>query len=262
MATNNIKIFDENKSNMLSNEAYGVNSQRLNGVQQGIASSQLQNKTLYQVSLVAYAIGQMMQANGYDANDELAVSAFCDNMSKSIMQKTLDLVSVDDVTNFADTKQYINPATWKAAFDFMKADSELIQSGTDDTHFVTPKGVKEAGTKFVSQWLSNNYFYQEFNQTTSKQNKTYKIKPAIEIHACIINICPHGTNSSWYYPTYTAMMQPGGTIFINADNANHLLDASLSSYSEVDGATLTITLQPSDDTTLSRKKYKVSIFIL
>ena len=262
MATNNIKIFDETKSNMLSNEAYGVNSQRLNGVQQGIASSQLQNKTLYQVSLVAYAVGQLMQANGFDANDELAVSVFCDNMSKSIMQKTLDLVSVDDVTNFEDTKKYINPATWKAAFDFMKADPALIQAGIDDTHFVTPKGVNTAGNKLVSRWLSNNYFYQEFDQTTSEQNKIYKIKPEIEIHVCIINICPHGTNSDWGYPTHTAMMQPGGTIFINDGNVSHFLEASLSSYSETDGATLTITLQPSDADTLIRKKYKVSIFVI
>ena len=260
MATNNIKIFDETKSNMLSNEAYGVNSQRLNGVQQGIASSQLQNKTLYQVSLVAYAIGQMMQANGFDANDELAVSAFCDNMSKSIMQKALDLVSVDDVTKFEDTKKYINPATWKAAFDFMKADSALIQSGTDDTHYVTPKGVGEAGTKFVSQWLSNNYFYQEITPTTSTQTKTYKIKPAIEIHACIINICSHGSNSGWQYPTHTAMMQAGESIFMNYDNATYMLEASLSDYSIVNGATLTVKLYGFDG--LGRSKYKVSIFVI
>ena len=189
MATNNIKIFDENKSNMLSNEAYGVNSQRLNGVQQGIASSQLQNKTLYQVSLVAYAIGQMMQANGFDANDELAVSAFCDNMSKSIMQKTLDLVSADDVTSFEDTKKYINPATWKAAFDFMKADTALIQAGTDDTHYVTPKGVSVWENKFGGkirlpdnilgeyfekyiEYVSTLVFYNEYDNLTTTDIKS------------------------------------------------------------------------------------------
>ena len=196
MATNNIKIFDETKSNMLSNEAYGVNSQRLNGVQQGIASSQLQNKTLYQVSLVAYAIGQMMQANGFDANDELAVSAFCDNMSKSIMQKALDLVSVDDVTKFEDTKKYINPATWKAAFDFMKADSALIQSGTDDTHYVTPKGVAqkfgggiELDDGTISKWNS-------IANVKIQQPNVYELFDDINGEKIFYYAC--APNKSWY----------------------------------------------------------------
>ena len=46
MASTNFKLFDENKTNMMSDTEYNINTQRLNGVQAGIASSQLQNKTL------------------------------------------------------------------------------------------------------------------------------------------------------------------------------------------------------------------------
>ena len=48
MPINNFKLFDEKKANMMSDDDYATNQQRLNGVQSGVASSQLQNKTLYQ----------------------------------------------------------------------------------------------------------------------------------------------------------------------------------------------------------------------
>ena len=117
MATNNIKIFDQNKANMLTDEAYNTSNQRLNGVQQGIASSQLQNKTLYQVSLVAYAIGQMMQANGLDANDADAVSTFANNMSQTIMQKVLDKANSDEAIAGTNNAKFITPATLKASIN-------------------------------------------------------------------------------------------------------------------------------------------------
>lgn len=129
MAVNNIKIFDQNKANMLTDEAYSSNVQRINGVQQGIASSQLQNKTLYQVSLVAYAIGQMMQANGLDANDADAVSTFANNMSQTIMQKVLD-----------------------------KANSAEAIAGTNNTKFITPSTLKAAVGSYTGRNLKNNDF--------------------------------------------------------------------------------------------------------
>lgn len=84
MPSNNIKLFDENKSNMIADVDYNTNIQRLNGVQSGVASSQLQNKTLYQTSLIAYAIAQFMNEMGFDASDENAVSTFVNNLSSSI----------------------------------------------------------------------------------------------------------------------------------------------------------------------------------
>lgn len=148
MATNNIKIFDQNKANMLTDEAYNTSTQRLNGVQQGIASSQLQNKTLYQVSLVAYAIGQMMQANGLNANDADVVSTFAGNLSSTIVQKILDKASTVEAKNFAVNNKFITPQTWKAAYDFMKADSDMVTSAVDDTHYITPKLLKEGANLF------------------------------------------------------------------------------------------------------------------
>ena len=99
MPTNNFKLFDENKANMMTDDDYAINQQRLNGVQSGVASSQLQNKTLYQTALMCYALAQLMAANGYDANDTNAVSTFVNNLSSSVLQKVVDKASATDIKN-------------------------------------------------------------------------------------------------------------------------------------------------------------------
>lgn len=115
MASTNFKLFDENKTNMMSDTEYNINTQRLNGVQAGIASSQLQNKTLHQTSLVAYSLAQIMVQNGYDANDSAAVSAFVGNMSNSLLQKVLDKATSAEAQAGTITNKWISPATMKAA---------------------------------------------------------------------------------------------------------------------------------------------------
>ena len=110
MPTNNFKLFDEKKANMMTDEDYAINQQRLNGVQSGVASSQLQNKTLYQTALMCYALAQLMAANGYDANDANAVSTFVNNLSLSMVQKVVDKASANDVAQqtagkWVDAKQ-------------------------------------------------------------------------------------------------------------------------------------------------------------
>lgn len=104
MPTNNFKLFDENKANMMTDDDYAINQQRLNGVQSGVASSQLQNKTLYQTALMCYALAQLMAANGYDANDANAVSTFVNNLSLSVLQKVVDKANAADVINHVSGK--------------------------------------------------------------------------------------------------------------------------------------------------------------
>ena len=99
MASSNIKLFDENKGNMLNDTEFNISTQRLNGLQTGVASSQLQNKAMYQASLMAYAIAQLMLANGQNANDTDAVSTFVNNLLASIVQKVADKASANDVAN-------------------------------------------------------------------------------------------------------------------------------------------------------------------
>ncbi len=69
MAINNILPFDLNETNMLSDNAYTSDTQRLNGVTSGIARSNLLNKVLHQVSVVCSSIGDLMSEYGYDCLD-------------------------------------------------------------------------------------------------------------------------------------------------------------------------------------------------
>ena len=114
MANSNIKLFDENKANMLGDEAYNTNTQRLGGVQAGVASSQLQNKFQYQMSLVAYAIAQMMIANNLNAMDSDAVTTFVSNLSNSVLQKVIDKASTADAISGTNDTKWMTPALVKA----------------------------------------------------------------------------------------------------------------------------------------------------
>lgn len=117
MPTNNFKLFDQNKANLLSDTEYVNATQRLNGVQTGVASSQLQNKFAYQVSLVAYAIAQIMNQNGLDASDTLAVSAFVGNLGGSLLQKVADKATDKMISDGKDNTHWVTPLLLKKAFD-------------------------------------------------------------------------------------------------------------------------------------------------
>ena len=133
MASTNFKLFDENKANMMSDTEYNINTQRLNGVQAGIASSKLQNKTLHQTSLVAYSLAQIMIQNGYDANDSVAVSAFAGNMSNSLLQKVLDKATSVEAKNGVNNTKWMTPELTKSAIDTLAAKSSKILSNATKT---------------------------------------------------------------------------------------------------------------------------------
>lgn len=153
MPSSNILLFDANKANMMADEQYNTNTQRLNGVQSGIASSQLQNKTLYQVSLVAYAIAQIMNQNGLDANDTAAVSAFVANLSGTMLQKVADLASTQEAQAGVATGKWMSPALVKTAIDTLAAKAQNILSAETKTAFgLGPTAVPDDVLAFLGQY--------------------------------------------------------------------------------------------------------------
>ena len=185
MASTNFKLFDENKTNMMSDTEYNINTQRLNGVQAGIASSQLQNKTLYQTSLVAYSIAQIMMQNGYDANDSASVSAFVGNMSNSLLQKVLDKATSAEAKAGTVTNKWISPATMKAAALLLSGGtmSGSINMGnnkitnladpTADSDAANKKYVNESGLFKVVNAISN------YNLTGHQGG--YPLNPVVDV---------------------------------------------------------------------------------
>ena len=133
MASSNIKLFDENKGNMLSDSEFSISNQRMNGLQTGVASSQLQNKAMYQASLVAYAIAQIMLQNGLNANDTDAVSAFVANLSGTMLQKVYDIATTAEAQAGVATGKWMSPALVKAAIDTLAAKAQNILSDETKT---------------------------------------------------------------------------------------------------------------------------------
>jgi hypothetical protein len=175
MPTNNFKLFDQNKANLLSDTEYVNSTQRLNGVQTGVASSQLNNKFAYQVSLVAYAIAQIMNQNGLDASDTLSVSAFVGNLGGSLLQKVADKASTAEAVAGVVANKYISPATMKAAALLL---SGGVMSGTLNmnnnkiTNLPTPTSSSEPATK---GYVDGNAFVSKkvklFDLTITPSNK-------------------------------------------------------------------------------------------
>lgn len=157
MPANNFKLFDENKQNMLSDQEYQASQQRLGGVQAGIASSMLNNKFAYQMSLIAYAIAQMMNANGYDATDALAVSAFVGNLSSSVLQKVIDKATTAEAQAGTNTLKWMTPALVKSFYTYMVATESMAVAGTDTTHWMTPALVKKMIDTFTCKAIFNVY---------------------------------------------------------------------------------------------------------
>lgn len=133
MASTNIKLFDENKSNMMPDAEYGTNTQRANGVQTGVASSELQNKFQYQMSLVAYAVAQLMMANGMNAVDTDAVSTFVGNLSNSVVQKVLDKASSADMIAGTNNAKWVTPLLVSKAPKGIDANVTLSSTGWTQT---------------------------------------------------------------------------------------------------------------------------------
>ena len=184
MASSNIKLFDENKGNMLSDTEFSISNQRLNGLQTGVASSLLQNKAMYQTSLVAYAIAQIMMQNGLNANDTDAVSAFVGNLSASIVQKVLDKATKQDIENgvkgkwipselFKSNNEELANIYLKLAGGTMLGNLFLNADPTEALQAATKKYVDSNFMNFESNYMKlaiNTYFgtgtYGESNITT------------------------------------------------------------------------------------------------
>ena len=169
MPTNNFKLFDENKANMMSDTDYAANQQRLNGVQSGIASSQLQNKTLYQTSLMCYALAQLMAANGYDANDANSVSTFVNNLSLTTLQKVVDKASAADIASknankwvpaslFGQNMDTIGETYLKLAGGTMTGNLILNSDPTQSLQAATKQYVDKRARIAVGSYVGNGTF--------------------------------------------------------------------------------------------------------
>lgn len=69
VGTNNFLIFDQNKLNIVDDNAYQQSSYRQNGATTGVAPSTIHNKMYYQSSIMTSAMGQVFANKGYNVSD-------------------------------------------------------------------------------------------------------------------------------------------------------------------------------------------------
>lgn len=141
MASTNFLPFDPNKENVMGDTEYNSSQQRLNGVQGGIASSKLHNKSMIQTSLVAAAIAQYMVSAGYDALDTDTVAGFADKLKHAILanQTGLAKATTEMVETGTDDTAYITSYLLKHFYDYWRATREQGALQSDNTHYVTPQ---------------------------------------------------------------------------------------------------------------------------
>ena len=69
MANTNFKTFAESTPDIMTDIEYSADPQRINGVEPGLAKSNLHNKLYRQATIMATAIAQVMVERGFDAMD-------------------------------------------------------------------------------------------------------------------------------------------------------------------------------------------------
>lgn len=68
---NEFLVFNENKNNTLENETYSTDKQRIDGLQAGVARSNLQNKFQRNVSVMTATFGKIIADRGMNAIEEV-----------------------------------------------------------------------------------------------------------------------------------------------------------------------------------------------
>lgn len=72
-AENNFLVFDENMENMLEQDLYKEDTDRVNGFKIGLARSNVNNKALFQTTKMCSALGEFIKENGQTASDAMSV---------------------------------------------------------------------------------------------------------------------------------------------------------------------------------------------
>lgn len=229
MASSNIKLFDENKGNMLSDSEFSISNQRMNGLQTGVASSQLQNKAMYQASLIAYAIAQVMMQNGKNANDTDAVSAFVANLSGTMLQKVYDIATTEEAKAGVATGKWMSPALVKASIDKTLNDKNFLQKsgGTMTGNLIlnaNPTAKLGAATKQYVDSTKSSLQTNINNVNSSLSAQITKLYSGVTTTSATLNadsIEVTGSNqdspfySSDYTLTYTFNIKYANTVRLN-----------------------------------------------
>lgn len=81
---NQFLVFNETATNCISQELYDVDPERIDGVARGRARSDLYNKAMRQATIMAHALGEMINDNGENAMEDGTLKSSLTNAIRAI----------------------------------------------------------------------------------------------------------------------------------------------------------------------------------
>lgn len=104
MAENKIYPFGLTSTNILSNEEYESDVQRLSGHQPGIARSKLENKALKQANIMAAALAQFIVENtDQDIDDSMTPKSIAALLKNAVKKPTINIVKFESSGTYTPT---------------------------------------------------------------------------------------------------------------------------------------------------------------
>lgn len=170
MAQNDFLVFNENDNNTLTQEEYSTDSQRIGGLQGGIARSKIHNKLLRQLSIATYSLAKIITDSGQDALDT-DPEAFYTNL-KTVLQQvqgaTEGIAGILELASNADVDA-INPANENTANDTKAVTLRKIVRGIKNKKLIQQ----------ASQITEGVTRYANFTEAQSQTSNNLAISPLI-----------------------------------------------------------------------------------
>lgn len=165
MADTNFKVFAESTTDLVTDNEYSTDTQRINGVEPGLAKSSLHNKLYKQATIMAAAIAQVMTERGFNAMDNdydglvaglrqafvYSVNDKKANASGNVDYKLLSLNDVYPVGSIYMSVNDTDPSTLFEGTSWTQIAGGRCLIGSDSAHLVGTTGGEETVTLTQAQ---------------------------------------------------------------------------------------------------------------
>lgn len=205
MATNKIYSFAQQSLNILSDEEYEADQQRLIGHQPGIARAGLQNKASKQSNIMAAALAQFsVDHAGQDIHDSMPVQEIAEIISEAVKSTAVpDIATTNDINagtagklvDAAGLSVAITPATINEIIS--GATNKLIDAAGMATAFTAKKaipGYMKLSSGLIIQWGQGTA-----NISSSSATATF---PIAFPNAFLAGFVGENAGYAWYQPGY------------------------------------------------------------
>lgn len=215
MAESNFKVFAESvdAENIVSDDEYSVDGQRIKGVVPGVAPANLHNKLYKQATVMAAAIAQVMVERGFNAMDNdynglvaalrgafaYSVNDKKPNSSGNIDYRLLDFNDIYPVGSIYMSVNNVNPTTlFGGTWEKIAGGRCLI--GADSSYALGTTGGEETHLLKTTELPAHNHSISQSLSGEHKHNRgTMEISGAIKLWKYFAADGAFYINGGWGY---------------------------------------------------------------